>query len=363
MEIKEIEAVLTEALGKPEDDALQAKYTDAISGYLKDHKSNDELMAIVVKGIDIDRAANYFDYLEGVSKNGIQSVWKQVRENKEIPTNKDNNGLKFVSGLLGLSFMNVGNMESQGGNIISKLVAMVSDDKKPIPAGTYGSIILDYFVDDVLTIKNYPKWESFRQPGEVLKRFAELLLQITAGEQEEKYKGIRQWATNGVRLAENQIEKEKIEAKIPKSRIDDLMAIVDHYKTVEKQVRDGVYEAARLEDVIKGLQDEIDKLNGEKRSLQSEINSLKNSIEDQKKDLEKAAEEIDERKKINDGFEALKKNDEEGIFKDIAEDLKLTYKQMKGSESREMTAELGEIYREMLKRVFKSLNKKGIRME
>lgn len=42
MEIKEIEAVLTEALGKPEDDALQAKYTDAISGYLKDHKSSDE---------------------------------------------------------------------------------------------------------------------------------------------------------------------------------------------------------------------------------------------------------------------------------------------------------------------------------
>lgn len=29
----------------------------------------------------------------------------------------------------------------------------------------------------------------------------------------------------------------------------------------------------------------------------------------------------------------------------------------------EMNAELGEIYREMLKRVFKSLEKKGIRMD
>ena len=141
------------------------------------------------------------------------------------------------------------------------------------------------------------------------------------------------------------------------------MAIVEHYKAVEKQVRDGVYEAARLEGVIKGLQDDIDKLNGEKKNLQSEISSLKNSIEDQRKDLEKAAEEIDKRKKINDGFTALKKKDEEGILNDIAEDLKLTYKHMKGSENTEMSIELGDIYREMIKRVFKILDKKGIRME
>ena len=49
--------------------------------------------------------------------------------------------------------------------------------------------------------------------------------------------------------------------------------------------------------------------------------------------------------------------------REIAEDLKLTYKQMKGSESTEMSVELGEIYREMMKRIFKTLDKKGIRME
>ena len=363
MEIKEIEAVLKAALEKPEDDKLQAKYADAVSGYLKNHKSSDDLMTIVVKGIDIDRAANYFDYLEGVSKNDMQSVWKQVRENKEILFNKDNNGLKFVAGLLGLSFMNVGNMESQAGNIISKLVSMVNDDKKPLSSGKYGPIILDYFVNDVLEIKNYPSWDTFKQPGEVLKSFAELILQIIPGKQDEKYKGIGLWASSGVRLAEKQIEKERIEAKIPKSRINDLMEIVEHYKSVEKQVRDDAYEVARLEGVIKGLKDDIDKLNEEKKGLQSDIKSLKNSIENQKKDLKKATEEIDERKSINDAFTALKKNDEEGILKDIADDLKLTYKQMKGSENTEMTAELGDIYREMLKRVFKSLDKKGIRME
>ena len=363
MEIKEVKTVLIGALEKPENDSMKVKYADSMAEYLKNHKSSDELISIVVNGVDIDRAANYFDYLEGVSKNDLQSVWKQVRENKEILLNKNNNGLKFVAGLLGLSFMNVGNMEIQRGNILSKLVSMVDDDKKPISSRIYEPIILDYFVNDIAEIKNYPRWETFRQTGEIQKRFAEILLQSTLYEQEEKYKGIRQWATSGVRLAENQIKTEKIEAKIPKSKIEDMMVIVEHYKSVEKQVRDDEYKIARLEDTIDGLQNDISNLNSEKKILQSNIRSLKDNIEIQKKDLEKAAEEIDERKSINDAFTALKKNDEEGILKDIAEDLKLTYGQMKRSENMEMNAELGEIYREMLKRVFKSLEKKGIRMD
>ena len=165
MEIKEVKTVLIGALEKPENDSMKVKYADSITEYLKNHKSSDELITIVVNGVDIDRAANYFDYLEGVSKNDLQSVWKQVRENKEILLNKNNNGLKFVAGLLGLSFMNVGNMEIQRGNILSKLVSMVDDDKKPISSRIYEPIILDYFVNDIAEIKNYPRWDTFRQSG------------------------------------------------------------------------------------------------------------------------------------------------------------------------------------------------------
>ena len=37
--------------------------------------------------------------------------------------------------------------------------------------------------------------------------------------------------------------------------------------------------------------------------------------------------------------------------------------QIKSSENKEMSVELGEIYRAMVKKVFKILDKKGIRME
>ena len=118
MEIKDIETVLTEALVKPDDNDLRNKYVDSITEYLTDHKSSDEIVTVVVKGINIDRAANYYDYLESIPKNDIPSIWKQVRENKEILSNKDNNGLKFVSGLIALSFMKAGNVESKNGNFI-----------------------------------------------------------------------------------------------------------------------------------------------------------------------------------------------------------------------------------------------------
>ncbi len=362
MELKDIEVVLAEAIEKPDNDELKEKYAELISAYLKTNKSSDELVSIVVKGMDIDRGSNYLDYVAGVSKGDIPSVWKQIRENKEAVNNKNNNGLKLLSALLALAVMKEGSIEGQTGNIVTKIVAVVSDEKKPVAVKVYSPIILDYFVEDVLTAK-YPNWENLHLSGETNKRFAEILLDVTAGEHEEKYKDIRQWAALGLRNAEKQIEKDRIEAKIPKSRIEDLQAIVDHYKTVEKQLRDDVYEIARLEGVIKSLQDDIDALNGEKRNLQGEISELKNNIEDQKKTLAKAEQEIDTRKSINDAFTALKENDEKGILNDIAEDLKLTYKQMKGSESTEMSVELGEIYREMMKRIFKTLDKKGIRME
>lgn len=362
MEIKEVEAALEEALKKPEDEGLKTKYADAITAYLKEKKSSDEVVSIVVRGIDLDRAANYFDYLDSVNKNDIQSVWKQIRESKVVSENKNNNGLKLVSGLLSQAFMKVGNTESQTGNIVSKLIALIDDEKHLIPDKVYGPIVLDYFVDEALTGGKYPEWDSFKISGANNKRFAEIILTVTECD-EEKYKSIRQWASRGIRFAEDLIEKEKIEARIPKSRVSEMFEIVDHYKALEKQVRDDEYKIADLGKEIEGLQKEIDRLNSEKRDLQGEIKALQGDVADQKKNLEKAEQEIDARKSINDAFSAVKKNDEEGMLNDIAGELKTVYGQMKSSESTEMTVQLGEIYREMIKSIFKTLDKKGVKVD
>ena len=90
MDVKDIEKTLIDALQAPDDPELRIRYGDAITEHLKDKRSTGEIVSIVIRGIDIDRAANYYDYLERASKNDLQSVWKQVRESKEAKRNTDN---------------------------------------------------------------------------------------------------------------------------------------------------------------------------------------------------------------------------------------------------------------------------------
>lgn len=73
--------------------------------------------------------------------------------------------------------------------------------------------------------------------------------------------------------------------------------------------------------------------------------------------------EVQELRNTLQAFNALKEADERGILNDVANDLRVTYNQLKASEDAEMTIILGEIYRVMLKRVFKILGKHGISLE
>lgn len=363
MEIKDIEKALSNALQAQEDEALRSKYCASVADYLKEHKSSDEVVSIVIRGIDLDRAANYFDFLEGVSKNDLQNIWKQIRQSKELKEGQADHVLKFLAGMLAMSFMKAGNMRSLCGSIVTALVGMIADEKRPVSDKTYGPILCDYVLDDLNPKEALPQWDTIKASDEVCQQFAEILLKVTDGENAEKYKLVRQWATKGIRYTEEQIKKKKIEEKIPKSRIADLTAIVEHYKAVEKQLRDGVYEIAKMQDEIAGLQQQIGTLNGEKRDLEGQIRALTEEINAKQQQLDKAKKEVGERAAINEAFGALKKNDESALLNDIANELKAEYQDFVVSESDEMDVVLGEIYREKLKNIFKILGKKGIRME
>lgn len=71
---------------------------------------------------------------------------------------------------------------------------------------------------------------------------------------------------------------------------------------------------------------------------------------------------IGERKALNDAFDALKKNDESALLRDIGNDLKTEYSDFKDSENDEMDITLGEIYREKIRNIFKILEKKGVKV-
>ncbi len=351
MEIKDIEKALSDALQAPEDENARNRYCSSVADYLKGKKSSVEIISIVIRGIELDHAANYFDFLEGASKNELQSIWKQIRQSKALKEGKKTHSLMFLSCMLPLSFMKVGNMESLCGNIITTIVGMISPEKGSLSVKVYGPIICDCFLDDLNPKVTLPSWESVKVSEKTCQQFAEILLKATDGEKADQYKTVRLWA-----------KKKEIEAKIPKSRIEDLTAIVDHYKAVEKQLRDEVYEEARLQNDIVKLHGDIDELQGEKRTLEEQIRMLTANIAEKQQQLDKAEKEVGERAAINEAFGALKRNDESALLQDIANDLKAEYQDFVETVSDQMDKTLGEIYREKLKNIFKILGKKGIKM-
>lgn len=363
MEIKELDQLLSNALQAPEDSSLREKYCDAVTDYLKTQKSSAEIVSIVIRGIDIDRAANFFDYLEEASQNDLQSLCKQIRLSKNIKKCSDKNILKFLAGMLSLALMKIGNVESQLGSIIGMLVSLIASENNAITPDIYAPIICDYLLDDLDPQAPLPKWESVKISDESKKLFAEILLKATADDKTDKYKFINLWASRGLHQADEQIKKKKIEERIPKSRIEDLLAIADHYRTVERQIRENVYAMAGMEEEISNLQKDVKNLRVQKHNLEAQVVSLNKEIDSRQQSLAKAEKEVEERAAINDAFGALKKDDETALLKDIASDLKAEYRDFIDSMADDMDIQLGEIYREKLKNIFKILNKKGITME
>ena len=362
MEIKDIEKVLLDALQAPEDETVRNKYCSFVADYLKGEKSSEEIVSIVIRGIELDQAANYFDFLVDESKSDLQGIWKQIRQNRELKDGKKDNSLAFLSRMLSISFMKVGNMECLCGNIITAIVEMISDEKNTLSVKIYGPIICDCFLDDLNPKCTLPDWESIRASEKTCQQFAEILLKATDGERADQYKIARIWANKGLRYAEEQIKKKEIEAKIPKSKIEALTAIVDHYKAVEKQLHDEVYKEASLQADIAKLNREKEALQKEKITLEGQICKLNADMIEKQQQLDKAEKEVGERTEINEAFSALKKNDESALLQDIANELKAEYQDFVESASDQMDNTLGEIYRDKLKNIFKILGKKGIKM-
>lgn len=363
MDIKNIENILNEALKETDNLKLKKDYGEAITEYLEEHKSTDEVITIVTKGFSIDQGANYYEFLESMPKEEYTGVWKQIKKNKTIKSNINNNGLRFVAGIFAMALMNESILESQKHHMLSLMMDIVNAEKEKNGNKSYELILKEVFVDYFPHNYSFPIWEKISAMGKCQKEFAQIILDIIQDQPEKEYVGIRYWASEGLKSAEAQIEKEKIESRIPKSRIEDLQSIVEHYKAVEKQVKKDVYELARLEKNVNNLQQDINRLQKEKGELCSQIETLKQKHQNLQNKLEKAERTISEHKAINDSFSSVKKHEEEALLKEIADEISAEYRDFKDSQYDEMDVVLGEIYREKLRNVFKILERKGITME
>jgi len=361
MEIKNIEKILNAYLKGRNDAELKKQYAEALTKCLEENRLSDEILTVITKGMDIDQGANYFEFVESLPKEDLVTAWKDVKNNKAIKANKGGNGLKVVAGLVSLSLMNDTILESQQHHIFNMMMTLVERGKKDNL--DFGFIIKEYVIDAFPPTFNFPKWEKLKLSGKTQKEFSQMIIDLIANDSKQDYKSLNDWVQEGLKSAEEQLEKERIEAKIPGSRINELQNILDHYKQVEKQVRRDVYEIDRLEKKSERLQKDIARLIAERSDLISKTEILKANLNSLEEKLDKAEHIISEHKALNETFSTVKKQDEIALLNDIANEIRAEYDDFKESQNDEMDIVLGEIYREKLKNVFKILKRKGINME
>ncbi len=361
METLQIKELMEKASRNPDDFNAIKEYADAIYDFLDKEESTDDILTIIIQGIDIDRAANYYDYLTDLDNKEASSEWKKIKRNNEIKKN-GRNALKFITGILTRCFLQEGALVGLTGDIIAFLVDMIDSETKKIVVKTYSPVINTYFLEDIGADIELPKWETIKTPYDKLKRFAEVIIESISEEDLLIYMPIKQWAKIGIGFCDEMKEKQAIEDRIPASKISDLNEIIEHYKNVEKLVRKDQYDIAYLNKEISGLKQTIQALESEKMVLNNRLDTLNYKLENSQKELKKSEDEVAERKAINDAFDALKDNDIESLYKDIASALKSEYMDFIETESDQMDEELGEIYREKIKNIFKILDNKGIKV-
>ena len=363
MDIKQIEQKVENCIKNKTDMNAKAKMDEAISDYLKEKKVTDEIIEVIIKAMVIDRGSNFYDYLSELSEKALQEVMKVIKNNKTIKEGGSANALRMLSGLLYLSVIGEGNIASVRGNVIDLISNMALTGKNEMSKSVYEPIFEDYFLKEFDSKFSFPEWKDTKAQDENIALLCDKLHAIAETDGDRTSFGMKKWLNDGSRYAKELIERKKLEAQIPRSRIGEIVALSEHYQEVEDKLRDYVYKNDGLKKEIKALEEQIRELNKDKAELGQKIKDLHNDVHESQKKLDEAEKEVNDRKALNDAFGALKKNDENALLHDIADDLKAEFKDFVASENDEMDLQLGEIYREKIKNIFKILEKKGIKME
>ncbi len=363
MDIKQIEEKVENCIKNKTDMNAKAKMNEAVTDYLKEKKVTDEIIDVIIKAMVVDRGSNFYDYLSELTEKALQEVMKVIKNNKTIKEGGSANALRMLSGLLYLSVIGEGNLASIRGSIIDLISNMAFTGKNAMSKSVYEPVFEDYFIKEFDNKFEFPEWKGIKAQDENIALLCDALSDVAEADGVEASFGMKKWLNDGSRYAKEAIEKKKLEAQIPRSRIADIVALSEHYQEVEDKLRDFVYKNDGLKKEIKRLEEQIQVLNKEKVQLEQTIKDLHNDVDESQKKINEAEKEASDRKALNDAFGALKKNDESALLNDIADDLKAEYKDFVASENDEMELQLGEIYREKIKNIFKILDRKGIKVQ
>lgn len=363
MKIEEVNNYLQECIQDSEDGDKIYAYKNGLNKYLEENGISEEVIKLIIQGINIDRG-EILDFLIGLDEKKLNKSWIIIKKNDDISNGTNINAFKFIVLLFCEALNQCGDLNKICVNIFLCMMNMIDGKKRSISIDKCKEVIKEEFVENIDKNSKLINWNDVKNSENQILSFTFIMQKILEELNDNKVKYIlRPWIAEGLEYAKGEIEYKKIMESIPKSRVGELKELVVHYEETEKVLLEKAFKINSLEKLNEKLKENLLKIESEKRELEHIITDLKKKLDLKNIKIEEAGKEIQERKEINDAFDALKESDEKAMLKDIGGELKSIYIDYSNSVNDKMDIELGEIYRDNVRRIFKILKNKGVEVE
>ena len=370
MDIGLLEATLSKALNH--DEMAVGEYADQIVEYLKDKPDiTTEFLSVVIEGVPVDQCANFFDFLQECDKGKVQEICSLIRKNQAFKLNQDGIAYQFLCATMGFLITAPAAVQSMWTLVIGMLPVKVSvNTNSETKLEHYDLFFKESVIELIMKGVVFPEWSSIKTTGDIITRFVKLVNQIIDSECIAKDKScanavfeLKHWLLNGEKNARERKITQEVKEKDQPSKAEELFKLAEHYKRLEEDYAKNLKELSALRMKMTDFQTYIDKIESENHRLEADNVEKEKTVEQLKDKLDTKAEKLDESKKLSKSLDVYRRESEQALLIDIANALKNSYIDFKESENEEMDIEMGEMYKVILRNVFKTLESKKIKME
>lgn len=370
MNIKVVNDKLVQVIKDPEDDAKYQAFIGVYTMLLDSVKVNADTVNIAIDSVDIDQGVNFLDTFAALSKKEAQVAWKTLRNSEKFKANEAYKSLRLMCFFAASGIGGDINTGAMLGNILTAMVFSFKQPKQEVISEDIYPMILTGFVEMLSKEAKFPEWDEVKITPENIQIFAncmeKVLLLPEVQEDASRFPAshaLKKWIILGKAYSEEKIELKEREKNKPAKRSNELSQLFEHFKSVEEELDKSIAEATKLTIENRRLEKSLSAVETENREKSKIITSLEKEISELKSEVSQAKEEVDARKKLNDAQVQYREDAQVSLLQDIARALKAEYGDYVETKDMPMNEMLGEIYREKLKKIFKILEQKGVKVE
>lgn len=366
---KKLQELLQIALSQPENEDAKDAYIEAMTSALAKDSDVAGTVTSAIKGVSIDHATCIRDLIEsdkGDAKRRAE-LFKAIKNDDLLKGEKKSpEAFRFLCVLLASAIGSKAVLDNLLPFIVSSLVPKDWDGEIHTSEKKCRDFE-EFFLLELPAKAVMPDWKAMKVKASIANKLmvwleAYLPKDVSNEDLLAAAKGITRWINIGKPYISGKLEKEEWEATRPARKTEELIALAEHYKKTDEALD-------KLHEENKGLKKDVQALHRQIEEQQGIIREMNASAAAQQKALEAAKQteteyqhKLQESQNLNVSLETFRKDAEASLLQDIANALRAEYQDFMASIDDEMDIELGEIYREKLKSIFRILEGKGIKV-